>query len=88
MSRIPTSVVLGTHNLKKVGGTMRYAVEKTCIHPDYTDVQRGNDIMLLKVSSYPFIQSLFMSSICFASGLMQDTEHAMNWSLIFVSPAV
>ncbi|XP_036971480.1 mast cell protease 1A-like [Acanthopagrus latus] len=47
---IPTSVVLGTHNLKKVGGTMRYAVEKTCIHPDYTDVQRGNDIMLLKLS--------------------------------------
>lgn len=76
-SRIPTSVVLGTHNLKKVDKTMRYAVDKTCIHPDFKDERYGNDIMLLKVSRYPF-----------ASGMMQDTKHAMNWSLLFVSPAV
>ncbi|XP_073332513.1 duodenase-1-like [Pagrus major] len=47
---IPTSVVLGTHNLKKVNKTMRYAVDKTCIHPDYVDERYGNDIMLLKLS--------------------------------------
>lgn len=56
---------------------MRYAVDKTCIHPDFKDERYGNDIMLLKVITYPF-----------ASGMMQDTKHAMNWSLLFVSPAV
>ncbi|XP_054909342.1 granzyme B(G,H)-like [Poeciliopsis prolifica] len=46
----PTSVVLGTHNLKKVDdGTMRYNVTP-CKHPDFKDVKTGNDIMLLKLS--------------------------------------
>uniref|UniRef100_A0A3Q3VXA8 Peptidase S1 domain-containing protein n=1 Tax=Mola mola TaxID=94237 RepID=A0A3Q3VXA8_MOLML len=44
------SVVLGTHNLKKINnGTMRYAVEKFK-NPFYDGVQSGNDIMLLKLS--------------------------------------
>ncbi|XP_014853272.1 PREDICTED: granzyme B(G,H)-like [Poecilia mexicana] len=46
----PTSVVLGTHNLKKVDdGTMRYNVTR-CKHPDFDSVKSGNDIMLLKLS--------------------------------------
>uniref|UniRef100_A0A3Q3VKL9 Peptidase S1 domain-containing protein n=1 Tax=Mola mola TaxID=94237 RepID=A0A3Q3VKL9_MOLML len=48
--RKPTSVVLGTHNLKKINnGTNRYSVE-TCEHPSYVNVKSGNDIMLLKLS--------------------------------------
>ncbi|XP_042339740.1 granzyme B-like [Plectropomus leopardus] len=46
----PTSVVVGTHNLKKMGNyAMRYSV-KTCKHPSYIDVRTGDDIMLLKLS--------------------------------------
>ncbi|KAM9357872.1 duodenase-1-like [Symphorus nematophorus] len=46
----PTSVVLGTHNLRKVDDeTMRYAVKK-CKHPSYVKIASGNDIMLLKLS--------------------------------------
>ncbi|XP_076583232.1 granzyme B(G,H)-like [Chaetodon auriga] len=46
----PTSVVLGTHNLKKVDNkTMRYAV-KRCKHPSFDKERNGNDIMLLKLS--------------------------------------
>ncbi|KAL7396867.1 hypothetical protein ABVT39_012748 [Epinephelus coioides] len=48
--RKPTSVVLGTHNLKKVDNdTIRYNV-KTCKHPSYESVSKGDDIMLLKLS--------------------------------------
>ncbi|XP_078141671.1 granzyme-like protein 1 [Centroberyx gerrardi] len=44
------SVVLGTHNLKRVNEkTMRYDVVK-CKHPSYMKVSSGNDIMLLKLS--------------------------------------
>ncbi|KAL3047594.1 hypothetical protein OYC64_021730 [Pagothenia borchgrevinki] len=46
---IPTSVVLGTHNLKKIDDTMRYSV-KRCKHPSYEKVDKGSDIMLLKLS--------------------------------------
>uniref|UniRef100_UPI003AAA9E26 granzyme B-like n=1 Tax=Centroberyx gerrardi TaxID=166262 RepID=UPI003AAA9E26 len=43
------SVVLGTHDLKRVNEeTMRYDVVKYR-HPSYDDVQYGNDIMLLKL---------------------------------------
>uniref|UniRef100_A0A3B4XN92 Peptidase S1 domain-containing protein n=2 Tax=Seriola lalandi dorsalis TaxID=1841481 RepID=A0A3B4XN92_SERLL len=45
----PTSVVLGTHNLKKVKNDMRYDI-KSCKHPSYVNVSNGNDIMLLKLS--------------------------------------
>ncbi|KAK1897191.1 Granzyme E [Dissostichus eleginoides] len=45
----PTSVVLGTHNLKKIGDKMRYGV-KRCKHPSYKKVEEGADIMLLKLS--------------------------------------
>ncbi|XP_067454222.1 duodenase-1-like [Thunnus thynnus] len=45
----PTSVVLGTHNLKKVNDMMRYNVTR-CKHPSYQNVRSGNDIMLLKLS--------------------------------------
>ncbi|CAK6955251.1 duodenase-1-like [Scomber scombrus] len=46
----PTSVVLGTHNLKKINNdTMRYRVKK-CKHPSYKNAQSGNDIMLLKLA--------------------------------------
>ncbi|XP_034561823.1 serine protease 53-like [Notolabrus celidotus] len=45
-----TSVVLGTHNLKKVdNNTMRFRV-KPCKHPSYNNEGSGNDIMLLKLS--------------------------------------
>uniref|UniRef100_UPI0037E992B5 granzyme B-like isoform X1 n=1 Tax=Semicossyphus pulcher TaxID=241346 RepID=UPI0037E992B5 len=45
----PTSVVLGTHDLKKVNNdTMRFKV-RTCPHPSYQKVGTGNDIMLLKL---------------------------------------
>ncbi|XP_040896211.1 trypsin-like [Toxotes jaculatrix] len=48
--REPTSVVLGTHNLKKVvNNKMRYGV-KSCKHPSYVNFKSGNDIMLLKLS--------------------------------------
>ncbi|XP_071377628.1 granzyme B-like [Centroberyx affinis] len=44
------TVVLGTHNLKRVNKkTMRYNVVK-CKHPSYDGVAYGNDIMLLKLS--------------------------------------
>lgn len=47
----PTSVILGTHNLKKIDNrTMRYPVERACKYPSYQNVKSGNDIMLLKVS--------------------------------------
>uniref|UniRef100_H3CZ69 Peptidase S1 domain-containing protein n=1 Tax=Tetraodon nigroviridis TaxID=99883 RepID=H3CZ69_TETNG len=42
------SVVLGTHNLKAVDGSMRYRVRK-CKHPNFTKVINGSDIMLLKL---------------------------------------
>ncbi|GAA6235225.1 serine protease 53-like [Lates japonicus] len=46
----PTSVVLGTHNLKKLDNdTMRFGV-KSCKHPSYEKPERGNDIMLLKLT--------------------------------------
>ncbi|XP_071342803.1 transmembrane protease serine 9-like [Trachinotus anak] len=45
----PTSVVLGTHNLKMVNDDMRYDV-KRCKHSSYVNVSEGNDIMLLKLS--------------------------------------
>ncbi|CAJ1060278.1 granzyme B(G%2CH)-like [Xyrichtys novacula] len=45
----PTSVVLGTHNLRKVdNNAMRIRVEP-CKHPLYTNVGSGHDIMLLKL---------------------------------------
>lgn len=47
---IPLSVVLGTHDLKKVdNNTMRYSVKK-CKHPSYSKPSSGSDIMLLKLS--------------------------------------
>ncbi|XP_029948812.1 duodenase-1-like [Salarias fasciatus] len=46
----PTTVVLGTHNLKEIDCKMRYGIEKKCKHPDYLHVGCGNDIMLLKLS--------------------------------------
>uniref|UniRef100_A0A3P8SGM0 Peptidase S1 domain-containing protein n=1 Tax=Amphiprion percula TaxID=161767 RepID=A0A3P8SGM0_AMPPE len=46
----PTSVVLGTHNLKKINNTtMRYSVSR-CKYPQYKDAKFGDDIMLLKLS--------------------------------------
>ncbi|XP_047443609.1 granzyme B(G,H)-like [Mugil cephalus] len=46
-----TSVVLGTHNLKKVNnGKMRYNVTQACKHPDFKNALYGDDIMLLKLS--------------------------------------
>ncbi|XP_034036735.1 mast cell protease 1A-like [Thalassophryne amazonica] len=46
----PTSVVLGTHNLKAVKDReMRYQVT-TCKHPNFKNVLKGFDIMLLKLS--------------------------------------
>ncbi|XP_040896214.1 granzyme B(G,H)-like [Toxotes jaculatrix] len=45
----PTSVVLGTHNLKEATDDMRYDVMR-CKHPGYVNVSNGNDIMLLKLS--------------------------------------
>ncbi|XP_050933112.1 duodenase-1 isoform X2 [Lates calcarifer] len=46
----PTSVVLGTHNLKKVNKDMKYKVKKKCKYPSYVNIAKGNDIMLLKLS--------------------------------------
>ncbi|CAN9500556.1 unnamed protein product [Ophioblennius macclurei] len=45
----PQSVVLGTHNLKKIDAAMRYGIQK-CKHPLYKKIGSGNDIMLLKLS--------------------------------------
>ncbi|XP_034036734.1 mast cell protease 8-like [Thalassophryne amazonica] len=45
----PTSVVVGTHNLKVVDDEMRYGI-KTCIPPSFVNVLKWNDIMLLKLS--------------------------------------
>ncbi|XP_029939203.1 mast cell protease 1A-like [Salarias fasciatus] len=46
----PESVVLGTHDLKKVNdATMRYSIQK-CKHPSYKKLGSGSDIMLLKLS--------------------------------------
>ncbi|XP_032382791.1 trypsin isoform X2 [Etheostoma spectabile] len=46
----PMSVVLGTHDLKKVDDSMRYNVTR-CKHPSFVSVSKGDDIMLLKLSS-------------------------------------
>ncbi|KAM9385842.1 transmembrane protease serine 9-like [Pholidichthys leucotaenia] len=43
-------VVLGTHDLRKSLKTER-GIAKKCIHPNFTNVGKGNDIMLLKLSS-------------------------------------
>ncbi|XP_068447208.1 transmembrane protease serine 9 [Clinocottus analis] len=44
------SVVLGTHNLRKVdNNAMRYDV-KACKYPSYVNIIEGDDIMLLKLS--------------------------------------
>ncbi|XP_032382790.1 granzyme B(G,H) isoform X1 [Etheostoma spectabile] len=45
----PMSVVLGTHDLKKVDDSMRYNVTR-CKHPSFVSVSKGDDIMLLKLS--------------------------------------
>ncbi|KAM3620381.1 uncharacterized protein V6R79_022367 [Siganus canaliculatus] len=46
----PASVVLGTHDLKKVNNdTMRYTV-KRCRNQSFVNEKYGNDIMLLKLS--------------------------------------
>ncbi|XP_074524333.1 granzyme B(G,H)-like [Halichoeres trimaculatus] len=48
-----TSVVLGTHNLKKVDNkTMRFEIRE-CKHGYYNSVETGNDIMLLKLLKKP-----------------------------------
>ncbi|XP_030583068.1 duodenase-1-like [Archocentrus centrarchus] len=51
----PTSVVLGTHNLKKVDKTMRYGIKKKCKHPSYKNISSGNDIMLLKLCDKAYL---------------------------------
>lgn len=43
-------VVLGSHNLIKAEKTVR-TIEKKCKHESYVNVAKGNDIMLLKLSS-------------------------------------
>ncbi|XP_056132846.1 granzyme G-like [Lampris incognitus] len=44
------TVVLGTHNIKRINEKqMRHKVMK-CKHPSFKDVGHGNDIMLLKLS--------------------------------------
>ncbi|XP_045904704.1 duodenase-1-like [Micropterus dolomieu] len=43
-------VVLGSHNLIKAEKTVR-SIEKKCKHESYVNVAKGNDIMLLKLSS-------------------------------------
>ncbi|XP_074491803.1 duodenase-1-like isoform X2 [Sebastes fasciatus] len=45
-----TSVVLGTHDLKKEEKEIRRDIKQRCKHKDYWDVEYGNDIMLLKLS--------------------------------------
>jgi len=56
------SVVLGTHNLRKVdNNTMRYDV-KTCKYPSYVSVRGGHDIMLLKVLNRPVNWPVFNSN--------------------------
>ena len=47
------SVVLGTHNLKEAGRTMTPIVKK-CKHPSFENVEKGYDIMLLKVSRFSY----------------------------------
>uniref|UniRef100_A0A3Q0SBU0 Peptidase S1 domain-containing protein n=1 Tax=Amphilophus citrinellus TaxID=61819 RepID=A0A3Q0SBU0_AMPCI len=47
---IPTHVVLGNHNLKK-GNHEKIDIEKKIKHESYRDVEHGNDIMLLKLST-------------------------------------
>uniref|UniRef100_A0A3Q0S7C5 trypsin n=1 Tax=Amphilophus citrinellus TaxID=61819 RepID=A0A3Q0S7C5_AMPCI len=51
----PKSVVLGTHNLKKVDKTMRYGIKKKYKHPSYKNIVSGNDIMLLKLSGKAYL---------------------------------
>ncbi|XP_031174316.2 duodenase-1-like [Sander lucioperca] len=46
---VPTSVVLGTHDLTKADDSMRYSITKFK-YPLYQDVPYGNDLMLLKLS--------------------------------------
>uniref|UniRef100_A0A8C5FYD3 trypsin n=1 Tax=Gouania willdenowi TaxID=441366 RepID=A0A8C5FYD3_GOUWI len=48
------TVVLGTHNLKKVTKTMKYSTKK-CKHQQYKNVSLGNDIMLLKLSKKAYL---------------------------------
>uniref|UniRef100_G3PHM4 trypsin n=1 Tax=Gasterosteus aculeatus TaxID=69293 RepID=G3PHM4_GASAC len=45
----PTSVVLGSHNLRTAKDVNRYDV-KLCKHPSYVGIEEGDDIMLLKLS--------------------------------------
>ncbi|KAM9849120.1 mast cell protease 1A-like [Aulostomus maculatus] len=45
----PTSVVLGTHNIKDVDDSMRYSV-KPCKNPAYENAKYGSDIMLLQLT--------------------------------------
>ncbi|XP_037625580.1 duodenase-1-like [Sebastes umbrosus] len=45
-----TSVVLGTHDLKKKEEEIRSDIEQRYKHKDYRGVAYGNDIMLLKLS--------------------------------------
>nr|XP_040039379.1 granzyme B(G,H)-like [Gasterosteus aculeatus aculeatus] len=47
--REPTSVVLGSHNLRTAKKVNRYNV-KLCKHPSYVGIKKGDDIMLLKLS--------------------------------------
>uniref|UniRef100_A0A3P8UQV1 Mast cell protease 1A-like n=1 Tax=Cynoglossus semilaevis TaxID=244447 RepID=A0A3P8UQV1_CYNSE len=49
----PSTVVLGTHNLKNVTKDMRYGIAKKCIPPHFTKAANGGDIMLLKLSRKP-----------------------------------
>ncbi|XP_040896217.1 duodenase-1-like [Toxotes jaculatrix] len=46
----PTSVVVGTHNLKKADNEKRRSIEEKYKPQDYVSVGQGNNIMLLKLS--------------------------------------
>ena len=50
------TVVLGTNDLKGNKTTMTYKVEK-CKHPDFINVESGNDIMMLKVRITFFLKT-------------------------------
>lgn len=77
--RVPTSVVLGTHNLKKiVNKTMRYAVTR-CKHPSYNKIIHGSDIMLLKLFKKVPLKNKRIKTIKLPKTAMKIKDNSTCW---------
>ncbi|XP_029905549.1 trypsin-3-like [Myripristis murdjan] len=76
------TVVLGTHDLKRVHDkTMRYQVQR-CKHPSFKRVSSGNDIMLLKLSRKAKLSKTVATVELQKTAIKANTKcHVAGWGI-------